>query len=379
VPIVSASPTPAISLVIPVFNEEESVQRLIAALDKAVVPLPQPVEVVMVDDGSRDRSLELLKDAAITRPWIRIVAFRRNFGQTAAMAAGIDHSRAPIIVPLDADLQNDPNDIPAMLTKLAEGYDVVSGWRKQRKDKAVTRRLPSMMANWLIGRVTGVRIHDYGCTLKAYRREVLEPYGLYGEMHRFIPIYASWAGARVTEMVVTHHPRLAGKSKYGLGRVYKVALDLLTVSFLGGYSTKPIYFFGKPALVLGCGGVLAAGTFVAQFVKEHVFNSPGIWLQPTTLLLMAVFLFSLGVQLLLMGLLGEILVRTYYESQKKKTYLVRETVNFDRALEMDTTAPVGVVHTAVVDAGNPFGETTVETAAPSAIAAHLPSTTATQD
>ena len=326
--VVTESAAPAISLVIPVFNEEESLPRLIETLDVAIVPLPQPVEVVLVDDGSRDRSFALLEEAARTRPWMRLVRFRRNFGQTAAMAAGIDHSRAPIIVPLDADLQNDPKDIPSMLGKLDEGFDVVSGWRKNRQDKAVTRRLPSMIANWIIGRVSGVRLHDYGCTLKAYRRWVLEPHSLYGEMHRFIPIYASWSGARVTEMVVTHHARAAGQSKYGLGRVWKVMLDLLTVSFLGGYSTKPIYFFGRPAMAL-CGlGSISAFVFVAQFVSTHILGRPEVWVQGNTLLLLAVFLFSLGVQLLLMGLLGEVLMRTYYESQKKKTYLVRELVNF---------------------------------------------------
>lgn len=324
----SASPTPAVSLVIPVFNEEESLPALFSALDEAVTALPQPAEVVLVDDGSRDRSFAQLQEAAASRPWMRVVRFRRNFGQTAAIAAGIDESRAPIIVPLDADLQNDPKDIPRLLAELDRGFDVVSGWRRDRKDKAVTRRLPSMVANALIGRVTGVRIHDYGCTLKAYRRWVLEPYGLYGEMHRFIPIYASWAGARVTEMVVTHHARVAGKSKYGLNRVFKVLLDLLTVTFLGGYATKPIYFFGKPAFALCAVGSLSGAVFVAQFVKEHLLGSPGVWLQPTTLLLLAVFLFSLGVQFLLMGLLGEILIRTYHESQGKKTYLVGERVNF---------------------------------------------------
>ncbi len=319
---------PAISLIIPVFNEEESLPALFAALDKAVVPLPKPVEVVLVDDGSRDGSPALMREAVRERPWVRVVRFRRNFGQTAAMAAGIDHSRAPIIVALDADLQNDPADVPKLLAKLDEGFDVVSGWRKDRKDKAVTRRLPSVIANRIIGRVSGVRIHDYGCTLKAYRRWVLEPYGLYGEMHRFIPIYASWAGARVTEIVVTHHPRVAGKSKYGLGRVYKVMLDLLTVSFLGGYSTKPIYFFGKPAIVLCAAGTALGLLFVTQFVKITLLGIPGAWLQPTTMLLLATFFIFLGVQLLLMGLLGEILMRTYYESQNKKTYLVRELINF---------------------------------------------------
>ena len=327
----SRSEAPAVSLVIPVFNEEESLPMLLGALDEAIVSLPQPVEVVLVDDGSRDRSVELLKGAAQTRAWMRVVRFRRNFGQTAALAAGIDHSQGPIIVALDADLQNDPKDIPLMLAKLDEGYDVVSGWRKNRKDKAVTRRLPSMIANWIIGRVTGVRLHDYGCTLKAYRRWVLEPYGLYGEMHRFIPVYASWAGARVIEMVVNHRARVAGTSKYGLGRVYKVLLDLMTVSFLGGYSTKPIYFFGKPAIVLFGGGSLLMCMFVAQFIKIKLLNLPGMWLQPTTMLLVGIFFLFLGMQLLLMGLLGEVLMRTYYESQKKKTYLVGELINFDPA------------------------------------------------
>lgn len=324
----ASSERPAVSLVIPVYNEEESLPALFEALDKARPTLPQPVEVVLVDDGSRDRSFELLKAAAAQRPWFKIVRFRRNFGQTAGIAAGIDHSSAPIIVALDADLQNDPADIPAMLARLDEGYEVVSGWRRDRKDKAITRRLPSVIANWLIGRVSGVRIHDYGCTLKAYRRWVLEPYGLYGEMHRFIPIYASWAGARVTEMVVRHHPRRAGVSKYGLGRVFKVLLDLLTVTFLGGYSTKPIYFFGRPALALCTGGILAGCAWVAQFLRVHAFGIPTEWFQPMTVLLLAVFLFSIGVQLLLMGLLGEVLVRTYHESQGKKTYLVGELINF---------------------------------------------------
>ena len=327
-----ATAFPATSLVIPVYNEEESLPALFDALEGAIPALPQPVEVVLVDDGSRDQSYELLRAAAASRPWMRVVRFRRNFGQTAAIAAGIYHSRAPIIVALDADLQNDPKDIPLLLKRLEEGFDVVSGWRRERKDKAVTRRLPSVIANWLIGRVSGVRIHDYGCTLKAYRRWVLEPYGLYGEMHRFIPVYASWAGARVTEMEVTHHPRRAGVSKYGLGRVFKVLLDLLTVTFLGGYSTKPIYFFGKPALLLCTGGILSAAVWLAQFIKGHVLDRPGdVWVQPVTLLLLAVFLFSIGVQLLLMGLLGEVLIRTYHESQGKKTYLVGETVNFDGA------------------------------------------------
>jgi glycosyltransferase involved in cell wall biosynthesis len=323
---------PTVSLVIPVFNEEESLPRLFDALDAILVKLPQPAEVVLVDDGSTDRSFAVLTSAIASRSWARVVRFRRNFGQTAALAAGIDHSRAPIIVALDADLQNDPEDIPAMLKLLDEGYDVVSGWRQKRQDKAFTRKLPSAIANWVIGRVSGLKLHDYGCTLKAYRRFVLEPYTLYGEMHRFIPIYASWTGARVTEMVVRHHPRVAGQSKYGLGRAYKVLLDLLTVSFLGGYATKPIYFFGKPAIFLAAAGFSAASLFVFEFTWSRITHNYDVWIQPTTLLLFAVFTVSLGVQLVLMGLLGEIVMRTYYESQSKKTYLVRQLENFDAPL-----------------------------------------------
>ncbi len=319
---------PKVSLVIPVYNEDESLPALFEALDKVVPTLPSPVEVVVVDDGSSDGSFALLKEACRSRAWLRVVRFRRNYGQTAALAAGIDHTRAPVLVALDADLQNDPADIPAMLAKLDEGYDVVSGWRKDRQDKALSRKLPSAIANRIIGKVSGLALHDYGCTLKAYRRFVLEPYTLYGEMHRFIPIYASWTGAKVTEMVVRHHPRVAGKSKYGIGRVYKVLLDLLTVSFLGGYSTKPIYFFGKPAMFLSAAGFASFGLFVFEFVYARVTHDFEVWVQPTTLLLFAVFTVTLGVQLVLMGLLGEIVMRTYYESQSKKTYLVRETEGF---------------------------------------------------
>jgi hypothetical protein len=232
---------------------------------------------------------------------------------------------------MDADLQNDPEDIPALLARLEEGHDVVSGWRRVRKDRALTRRLPSWVANQLTSLLTGVRLHDHGCTLKAYRRWVLEPYGLYGEMHRFIPIFASWAGARVTELEVRHRARATGHSKYGVSRTYKVLLDLLTLVFLGGFRTKPIYFFGAPALMLCSAGVLAALVFVAQFVNQHVLGHPETWVQPVTLLLLAVFLTTLGVYILLMGLLAELLMRTYFESQKKKTYLIGELVNFSPA------------------------------------------------
>ncbi len=320
--------SPAISIVIPVCDEEASLPSFLDALDAVVPRLPQPVEVLAVDDGSRDRSFELLRAASVARPHLRVARLRRNFGQTAAIAAGIDLSSAPVLVAIDADLQNDPDDIPALLMRLEEGFDVVSGWRRRRADPVLSRRLPSWLANRLISRLGGVRLHDFGCTLKAYRRWVLEPYGLYGEMHRFTPVIASWAGARVTELEVRHHPRRAGRSKYGLERSYKVLLDLLTLIFLGGYRTKPLYFFGAPALGLCAAGLLAAGTFVAQFVRQHVFGVPTAWVQPTTLLLLAVFLSTIGVYMLLMGLLAELLMRTYFESQKKKTYLVRELVNF---------------------------------------------------
>jgi glycosyltransferase involved in cell wall biosynthesis len=279
-------------------------------------------EVLIVDDGSGDDSFPRLKAAAATRPWLRLVRFRRNFGQTAAMAAGFDRARGAYVVPMDADLQNDPDDIPMLLRRLEEGFDIVSGWRKNRQDKALSRRLPSKIANWLIGRVSGVRLHDYGCTLKAYRREVLEPVRLYGEMHRFIPVYAKWSGARITEQVVRHHPRKEGKSKYGLARTFKVLLDLTTVKFLGDYSTKPLYLFGLWGVLSIAAGVISG----AVTIIEKLVN-PLIYAHRNPLLLLAVMLFVVGVQLIGMGLLAELLVRTYHESQRKPVYLIAEEVN----------------------------------------------------
>lgn len=315
-----------LSIVIPCFNEVETIPRLVDALDSSqaeLAALGHEPEYIVVDDGSRDGSFDRLREAAATRTWLRLIRFRRNFGQTAAMAAGFEAARGDVVIPMDADLQNDPADIPRLLTKLDEGYDVVSGWRRNRQDKALTRKLPSRLANAIIGRVSGVRLHDYGCTLKAYRREVLEPVRLYGEMHRFIPIYASWSGARVTELVVSHHPRREGASKYGLGRTFKVLLDLLTVTFLGSYSTKPLYFFGGFGFALCSGGTVAALITVYQRLtlgeRAFVHRNP--------LFIVAVFLFMLGVQFLLMGLLAELQIRTYHEAQGKPTYVVRETVN----------------------------------------------------
>ncbi|HET6281531.1 MAG TPA: glycosyltransferase family 2 protein [Polyangia bacterium] len=319
-----STPVPQVSIVIPCFDEEGTIPRLGPALDAVVAKLRaggRETEVIVVDDGSRDASFARLREAAATRPWLRLVRFRRNFGQTAAMAAGFAKARGQQIVPMDADLQNDPDDIPAMLAMLDEGYDVVSGWRKNRQDKALSRRFPSRIANWLIGKVGGLPLHDYGCTLKAYRREVLAPVKLYGEMHRFIPIYAMWSGARVTEMVVRHHARKEGKSKYGLGRTLKVVLDLTTVRFLGDYATKPLYLFGRWGFFLCAAGV-ASG--IAVIIRKFMYDS---FAHRDPLLLLAVLLFMVGMQLIGMGLLAELQVRTYHESQQKTTYLIAEEVN----------------------------------------------------
>jgi glycosyltransferase involved in cell wall biosynthesis len=277
-------------------------------------------EVIYVDDGSRDQSFARLSEIAASDPRVTVVQFRRNFGQTAALAAGIASSTGEILVFLDADLQNDPADIPRLLAKLDEGFDVVSGWRVNRQDAALSRRLPSQIANRLISWVTGVYLHDYGCTLKAYRREVVQHISLYGEMHRFIPAHAAWVGAEIAELPVQHHPRLHGRSKYGIARTTKVILDLLTVKFLGSYSTKPIYVFG--GLGLGAIGLgLVAGAVLAfrkLFLSMPMTESP--------LLVLATMLLIIGVQLILMGFLAEIAVRTYHESQAKPTYVVRRIV-----------------------------------------------------
>ena len=315
-----------VTIVIPCYNEAETIPRLVAALDSTEATLRQmgrQSEVILVDDGSRDGSFAKLREASATRPWMRLIRFRRNYGQTAAMAAGFKAARGEVVIPIDADLQNDPADIPQLLAKLDEGFDVVSGWRRDRKDKVATRKVPSWIANWIIGRVSGVHLHDYGCTLKAYKREFLEEVNLYGEMHRFIPIYAKWAGARVTEMVVSHHPRREGKSKYGLMRTFKVLLDLVTVKFLGDYSTKPLYFFGGLGFAMCAGGIVTAGFTLFQRFAEHAY------VHRNPLFVVSVFLFMLGVQFVMMGLLAELQIRTYHEAQSKPTYLIGEMVNFE--------------------------------------------------
>lgn len=311
-----------LSLIIPVYNEQDNLPMLFDAIYQTMNSLGKTWEVILVDDGSRDDSLSVLKEYAEKDPQhVRVISFRRNFGQTAAIAAGLDYSQGDIIVLLDADLQNDPTDIPMLLEKLDEGYDLVSGWRKNRKDDALTRNLPSMMANKLISSVTGVELHDYGCTLKAYRRPVLEGFRLYGEMHRFIPVFANSVGARITEVVVNHHPRRFGKTKYGLERTVKVVLDLFTVKFLVSFASKPIYLFGGTGLGLM---VISALIMLYLFIRR-IFFLVGVTGSP--LFQTSTMFFILGFQSMLMGLIAELLVRTYHESQRKPTYTVRTMIN----------------------------------------------------
>jgi glycosyltransferase involved in cell wall biosynthesis len=310
-----------LSLVIPVYNEEENLPLLFDAIHKTVDPLKLEWEAVFVDDGSQDGSLAVLKSLAKKDPrHVSAVVFRRNFGQTAAIAAGIDHARGEIIVLLDADMQNDPADIPMLLAKLDEGYDLVSGWRKERKDNALTRNLPSHIANWLISTVTGVHLHDYGCTLKAYRREALGGFRLYGEMHRFIPVFAHSVGAKIAEVVVQHHPRKFGKAKYGLERTLKVLLDLFTVKFLLSYAAKPIYLFGGTGIGLM---LVSALTLLVIAIRRIFFEVPVLG---SPFFQISVLFFVLGFQSILLGLIAELLVRTYHESQQKPTYTVREVL-----------------------------------------------------
>ncbi|MEW6028202.1 MAG: glycosyltransferase family 2 protein [Chloroflexota bacterium] len=316
---------PELSLVVPVYNEEQNLSLLFESISGELGLLNKTWEVIFVDDGSRDLSLEVLRGfAERDREHVRVIAFRRNFGQTAAIAAGIDHASGETVVLLDADMQNDPSDIPMLLAKLDEGYDLVSGWRRDRKDNALFRTFPSRIANWLISWVTGVHLHDYGCTLKAYRRDALAGFRLYGEMHRFIPVFAHSVGARIAEVVVNHHPRKFGKTKYGLERTVKVLLDLFTVKFLLSYSNKPIYLFGGAGMTL----ILAsAAGLLYLFVRRIFFNVPVLG---SPIFQLAVMFAIMGFQSILMGLIAELLARTYHESQSKPTYTVRETINFKK-------------------------------------------------
>ncbi len=309
----------SVSIVIPVFEEEESLPHLYKAIKAVTEKLHRKYEIVFVDDGSKDGTFKILESIQKKDPNVVVVSFRRNFGQTAAMAAGFEYASGDIVITMDADLQNDPNDIPKLLEKIKD-CDVVSGWRKNRQDKFLSRRLPSMMANGLISKVTGVALHDYGCTLKAYRKEVIKNVRLYGEMHRFIPAIASWVGATITEVETTHHARKFGKSKYGISRTIRVILDLITVKFLQSFSTRPIHAFGPGGLVMG-----ALGFFIALYLSfEKIFMGKAIGGRP--LLILAVLLIILGVQLVIMGLLGEMLARVYHESQGKPIYTVKKVL-----------------------------------------------------
>jgi glycosyltransferase involved in cell wall biosynthesis len=311
-----------LTIIVPVYNEEENLEPFFESVIAVMERESYRYEIIFVNDGSTDSSAQILTSLAERCHQCKVVHFRRNFGQTAAMMAGIDYSSGDIIVPIDADSQNDPEDIPRLLEKLNEGYDLVSGWRKNRQDAKLTRNFPSWLANKLISRISGVKLSDYGCTLKAYTRSIVKDIRLYGEMHRFLPIYASWAGARTTEMPVNHRPRVAGESKYGLSRILKVPLDLMVVMFLSNYSQKPIYVFGGFGLL---NHAMAVVTFAVMFYLKFWGGKSFI---ATPLPLLATMFILMGFISMLMGLIAELTVRTYHESQNKPTYLVRETFNF---------------------------------------------------
>ncbi|OAF01251.1 glycosyl transferase [Bradyrhizobium centrolobii] len=314
---------PGLSVIVPVYNEEQSLPILVEKLMAVLRGLPNQFEIVLVNDGSHDGSLPILRELSLAHPEVKVVDFRRNYGQTAALMAGIDHASNEIVVMIDADLQNDPADIPRLLAKLDEGYDVVSGWRKERKDSELKRNWISRVANRFISRVSGVQLHDYGCTLKVYRRSMVSGVRLYGEMHRFIPIYAEWQGARITELPVAHHARQYGASNYGLERIFKVVLDLLVVMFLRRYFAKPIYLFGGFGLM----SIIAAFATIGLAILLRLFAHISLILTPLPLL--AALLFLVGMISILLGLVAEMLVRTYYESQGARAYLVRELINFE--------------------------------------------------
>jgi len=323
-----------LSVVVPVYEEAENLVHLFEEVTDSLLGLQEPWEILFVDDGSHDATPQILKALADQADNLRIITLRRNFGQTAALMAGIDHAAGDVIVVMDGDGQNDPADIPKLLDKLAEGYDVVSGWRRERKDQHLRRVLPSRVANWIISRLSGVALHDYGCSLKAYRRDIIQSVRLYGEMHRFIPIYASWQGARVAEIPVHHRARTTGRSKYGLERIFKVVLDLMVVQFLGRYETKPIYVFG--GFGLACWGVsfLSAGyAFFRKLVE-------GVSFILTPLPLLAAMAFMTGVTSILMGFLAELMVRTYYESQQKTPYAIKYTLNLGGDVATGVSLPL---------------------------------------
>jgi len=317
-----------ISVVVPIYNEEDSIALLVSRLHEALSATGRSYEMVLIDDGSQDKSWEKMVALSKQFSGLHLIRFRRNFGQTAAMSAGFNEARGDIIITMDADLQNDPCDIPKLLAEVDKGFDVVSGWRRDRKDTFINRKLPSMIANSLISNITGVHLHDYGCTLKAYRKEIVRNIQLYGELHRFIPALASWVGGEISEVPVTHHPRQFGKSKYGIGRTVKVILDLMTVKFLLRYSTRPIHIFGKWGLNFGCFGILML-MFMAGANLSHLFFGTEFCAElikrPFWVITPFMLLFF-GLQFISMGILAEIQIRTYHEAQNKPIYVIRETV-----------------------------------------------------
>ncbi len=325
-----STPEIGLSIIVPAFNEEKNVPRMVEEITAAVDRLKISYEVIFIDDGSRDGTFAALKEAHGTDPRIKVIRFRKNFGQTAALSAGFDYALGEIIVTIDADLENDPNDIGLLLEKIGEGYDLVSGWRKDRwKKHFFSRRLPSLTANWLISRITKVRLRDYGCTLKAFRRDVIKNIKLYGEMHRFIPAIAATIGVDIAEVPVSFRPRIHGQSKYGFSRSIRVFLDLLTVKFLLSYSTRPLQIFGLLGLISGgFGGVLGAVlSYQRLFLRQSISNRP--------LLLLAILLMVIGFQFITMGLLGEIMVRTYHEAVEKRIYVVRDVLGADPPPDTD--------------------------------------------
>jgi glycosyltransferase involved in cell wall biosynthesis len=311
-----------LSVVVPIFNEEENIIPLYRELKNVLEDLGTEYEVIFVNDGSDDASNEVLQRLAQDDKRVKVIQFRKNFGQTAAIAAGVEHAQGEIIVTLDGDGQNDPRDIPRLLERLEQGYDVASGWRRNRKDPLLNKRFPSALANKLISWLTRVKLHDYGCTLKAYRKDILKDIRLYGEMHRFIPAYASWVGARITEMEVAHHPRRHGRSKYGLSRTTSIILDLITFLFLQRYSTKPIRLFGGAGIIL-----FGLGVLTGLFVLYRRIIWGGVWISP--MILISFFFITMGVMFILLGLIAEIIIRTYHESQKKPIYAIKSTANLD--------------------------------------------------
>ena len=309
--------SPQVSVVVPLLNEQDNIEPLYEQITLTLDDRYK-YEIIFIDDGSSDNSFAILSKLQKTDNKVRVIRFRKNFGQTAALSAGFSHTRGEIIIAIDGDLQNDPADIPKLIDKLEEGFDVVSGWRKKRHDKFITRLLPSKIANWLISKITGVKLHDYGCTLKAYRKEILAETKLYGEMHRFIPALASWSGAIIAEIQVNHRPRTSGKAKYGLERTMKVLLDLITVKFLLSFSTKPIQLFGGWGfLSLFLGSISALIVILMKILR-------GVDMTGNALLYLTILFFVIGIQFIFMGLLAEILVRTYHESQNRPTYVIKE-------------------------------------------------------